>query len=215
MRDFDGTSDYLSFDSTHIDEEAKLAVSVWFEHDTEALERMLVFATTGNKSFMLVTNGETTSEVNFLSTYGHSSRLGADASSRVRGAITLNAKQHFCGTVAATTDYTRDILSAYVNGAAITNTGGTSYYTTGGLSDRLTIAARTNGDSKFDGKIGEIAIWEGYELTLEDSKWLAGGGNPTAITGGTLVHYSRLEGGGGSGGGGGGSGGGGGGGGRR
>ena len=190
-RDFNGSTQYLYWDAAHIDETAKLAVSAWLNTDGGTGDRAVHFRDGTNQGFNINVNGDSGTYIHFLgSTSGD---YGANTSTRLKAATSNGTLYHVCGTVGATVSSQKNVLSAYLDGTAMTDTTGGSW-STGTDSDRLTIGRRSDAVGNYNGKTGEIAIWENYELTAEDAAWLAAGGSPWKINPQALVHYGPLTG---------------------
>jgi hypothetical protein len=174
----------LEWDAAHIDETAAFAVSLWYNRaDTSSAGFALHFRD-GNRGAAVRVSGGGVS----LFTGNSATEWAADTTQEKNSATTTaDVWTHLCGSISATPA----VLSAYLSGAALTNSSAT-LINPGTDTDKIRVGNRTNGGAGFKGRLAEIAIWQGIELSAADALQLSKGVSPLLVRPSALVHYCPL-----------------------
>ena len=182
------TADYLYIDGAHIIETGAMAFSVWARPQGSSTARRILSFNDGVRGFQCSILGDSN---DYFHAIGNN---GSTSTSHIRklpiaGSITDGNWYHICGSILAD----RTISSAYLEGVAMTDTGGGNW-STGTDNDQLVVGARNGGGLIFDGDVAEVAVWLGIELTQAEASALNGGASPLLIQTDSLVTYMPLYG---------------------
>ena len=194
---FSGTAERLEYTSSNVEQvTALVAFSVWFNKDSSStISRALMLGGgAGGDGFMVAFNFSSFNGVDIVGSR-NSGNWGGQANGKLRAATTVGQWHHVCGTVSAnglSEAGSKEILSAYLDGVLMTDTGGGAA-SPGSGNTIVSIAARAGGTSHFDGQLAEVAIWEGVEITSEEALALAAGAPATSIQSQAIKFYSRLD----------------------
>lgn len=188
---FNGSTDFMSYDGSLIDETAQLSFSLWVQKDDDAsTSRRAMQFRDDIAGFMISINGDGAGYVHVIS--GNSSgNWGTSASDRQRAIATNDVYHHVCGTVSTGTS-TKTVEAAFLDGVAMSDTAGGAWGS-GVDNDTVTIGARAGGVGKFNGKVAEVAIWEGFQFTAEQALALASGMPADLLQSDKLKFYTTLQ----------------------
>ncbi len=183
------STERLVFDGSNITVANQLSFSIWIRTQTASTCRVMMINDTG-EGFQVAMNffGAQKIEVVGSNTVGN---WGDVAARRRVTNVTDNEWSHVCGTVAATSSGTKDIVSAFVNGVAMGASGNAAG--AGTQNGEVWIAARSDASSYFNGDLAEAAIWDGPEITLEHAGALFAGMPVTSIFPEELAFYTPMH----------------------
>ena len=196
---FSGSSERLEYTSSNIDQnDSRLSFSIWFNKDSSSVisRALMLGGGAGGDGFMVAFNFGTTNKVDIVSS--NSTGNWGGSGQKLRATTVTGQWHHVCGTVTANGQEgaganSKDILSAYLDGVLMTDTGG-GQAAPGSGNTLVTIGARAGGSSHFDGQLAEACIWENsVELTAEEALALAAGAPVTSIQADKIKFYSRLD----------------------